>query len=349
MFEINKVNKNALSCVGSGLIALDVIVNGNPSTPAKLCAGGSCGNVLAILAFLGWNSSPVARLSKNKASENLLSDFSNFNINTSLISCTDDGATPIIIHRILKDKEGNPKHKFEFRIPKTNVWLPSFKPVLASAVDEIISKQASSDVYYFDRISRSAINLAKYYKSTGALIVFEPSSYSDNKQFLECIQLADIFKFSDDRISNFSELFPNPVCPLEIVTHGKQGLQYRMKFQKDTNWVKIPSFKFDNIIDGAGAGDWCTAGIINELGINGSMSFNNASRDDIERALKIGQLFGGINCIFDGARGIAYNLTYDSFIRVAEGLINNENIQIPSQEKGVDIITIPDFAFESIL
>lgn len=348
MIDINKIENKTSTCVGTGLIALDVILNGKPSTPAKLCAGGSCGNVLSILSFLGWQSKPIGRLAENKASEKLFNDFLNFNVSTALITTSDDGNTPIIIHRILKDKDGNPKHKFEFRNPVTNAWLPMYKPVLASSVESLTFKQPDSNAFYFDRVSRATINLAKYYKSKGALVIFEPSSYKEDKQFIECLEVAHIVKFSSDRIKNYSILNPTPVADLEIETLGSEGLKYRLKSDLQSDWKVISSFEFSNIKDSAGAGDWCTAGIINELGFDGINSFNKADRNTIEKALLIGQVFGGLNCNYDGARGIMYNISYSSFIETAKAVLNKTPIPFP-QNSHIEIPTINDFKFESIL
>jgi sugar/nucleoside kinase (ribokinase family) len=344
-----KIPKNhELTCVGTGLVALDVILNGSPSTPAKLCAGGSCGNVMSILAFLGWNSKPIARFSNNNAAKSLFADFENFKVDTSLISLSPDGVTPIIIHRILKDKFGNAKHKFEFRIPATNIWLPSYKPVLASAVDDLVSKQPNTKVFYFDRVSRSSINLAQFYKKEGALIFFEPSSFIDNKQFKECLEIADIIKYSNDRISNYTELFPTPVVELEIETLGKEGLKYRRKSSNSHVWKSIASFGIQNIVDSAGAGDWCTSAIINELGTAGSKSFYNLKDSQIEEALGIGQAFGAINCMYDGARGVMYNMNYDSFVKSVEALLNSS--EFPEIETSpIKVTAIENFEFNSIL
>lgn len=346
---MKKISNRASSIVGTGLVALDVILNGTPTTPAKLCAGGSCGNVLSILAFLGWKSKPIARLSDNGATEKLFNDFRKFKVDTSLISTTNDGKTPIIIHRILKDKDGRPQHKFEFKIPNTNIWLPAYKPVLASNVDELLTKQPLANIFYFDRISRSTINLASYYKENGAIIIFEPSSLKDDKQTLECLALADIIKFSHERISNYSQIFPEPNGFLEIETLGKDGLHYRLKSSENQNWKKIPPFKFDQIIDSAGAGDWCTAGIINELGFNGITSLRESTEKDIVRALTIGQALGGINCRYDGARGIMYNLSYSSLIENVEAIVNNKSEVVTEISNDVEIITIKDFDFNSLL
>jgi len=53
---------------GSGLIALDLIVSPESSSSFQAHAGGTCGNVLTVLAYLGWASYPVARLGDDAAS-----------------------------------------------------------------------------------------------------------------------------------------------------------------------------------------------------------------------------------------------------------------------------------------
>ena len=43
--------------VGTGLVALDVVINSDVHRPPRLWAGGTCGNVLTILSYLGWHAS----------------------------------------------------------------------------------------------------------------------------------------------------------------------------------------------------------------------------------------------------------------------------------------------------
>lgn len=351
MIRANKLTGGPSTILGAGLVALDVILNGAPTTPAKLCAGGSCGNVLTILSFLGWSSKPIARLSDNNATKNLFKDFKQFTVNTSLVTKSDDGKTPIIIHRILKDKDGNSQHKFEFKIPGTSIWLPMYKPVLANYVNTIINKQSKCDVFYFDRVSRSTIELAKHYSENGALIVFEPSSLKIDKQTSECLKLAHIIKFSSDRIDNYSELFPVANALLEIKTLGKDGLEYRLKASKDQDWKKVSAYKFENIKDSAGAGDWCTAGIINELGYQGLKSFAKAKEDQIVNALKVGQALGGLNCMFDGARGLMYNMDFEKVIDLLESVTANKPI-LPSSSINTtkaSVLTIKNLEFNTLL
>lgn len=42
--------------------------------------------------------------------------------------------------------------------------------------------------------------LAKHFKNNGVLVFFEPSMKPSTKGFSECVELADIIKFADQRI-----------------------------------------------------------------------------------------------------------------------------------------------------
>jgi fructokinase len=316
-----KSNKSPI-CVGAGLIALDVVLNGNPRTPLKVFAGGSCGNVITILSYLNWVTFPVARLKINEAAEELLSDLRIWNVRTAMVTRTEDGSTPIIIHRIKRDKNGNSIHRFEFKNPDTGRWLPSFKPVLLKEVEELTKKCESPDVFYFDRQTPSSIKLAKYYKSKGSLIFFEPSSIVDISTFMKCLKLADIIKFSSERVKEYSTTFKKQQVPLEIETLGINGLRYRFSQNLTCRkWTHIPSFKVGFVVDAAGAGDWCSAGIISQIGNKGKRGFDKINLKVLRNALRFGQALGALNCFFDGARGSMYNLDkkrLNSFIKVIQ-------------------------------
>ena len=72
---------------GAGLIALDVVIGATPEAPVRSYAGGTCGNVLAILAFLGWEAYPIARLNADVASERVRSDLSRWGVHLNHATC----------------------------------------------------------------------------------------------------------------------------------------------------------------------------------------------------------------------------------------------------------------------
>ena len=51
-------DKGRPSIFGTGLIALDLVISSDPATPVQSWVGGTCGNVLSILAYLGWDAFP---------------------------------------------------------------------------------------------------------------------------------------------------------------------------------------------------------------------------------------------------------------------------------------------------
>jgi fructokinase len=153
------------------------------------------------------------------------------------------------------------------------------------------------------------------------MIFFEPSSIKDEKGFKECLDVSDIVKFSDDRIPNYSSTFPKGQVSFEIQTMGDKGLKYRRK--NSSNWKELKGFSIDNVIDTAGAGDWCTAGIICDFFSN-NYSLKTISDIQFENSLKFGQILSAINCIFEGARGIMYNMPYEELIRKVENVISTK-------------------------
>jgi fructokinase len=294
-------------CFGAGLVALDVILNGSPETLPKLSAGGSCGNVISILGYLGWQCNPVARLANDQAAAELINDLKRWGIHIENISVNDQGSTPIIIHRILKDKSGRPMHRFEFRDPETKAYLPQFKPITKHIATEIINQDSRPQVFYFDRMNPGTLELATHLKSQGTVIYFEPSSIKDCTEFDKFLAISDIVKFSHDRIPDFKERYPSSRCFLEIETLGTQGLVYRTKKSSTPDqWRSIEAFSLSNIQDAAGAGDWFTSGIIYRLCSDGAQGLRDASVSKIKSALQFGQMLGAFNCLYDGARGLMY-------------------------------------------
>lgn len=334
-----KKKKNSI--IGAGLIALDVILNGNPETPPVYYAGGSCGNVLTILSYLNFDSYPVARLANNKAAQKLINDIQDWGVNIDLISLEVTGSTPIIIQRMKYGRDGTITHKFEFRNPETGNYLPSYKPLLGASVSQITDTHPQCDFFYFDRVSRSTIDLAKHYKKQGALIFFEPSSIKDpnDKQILECLDVVDIIKFSKDRIHDFEEKFPKGFAKIEIETLGNEGINFRINKNIPGKWHHLNPFNIDTVKDAAGAGDWCTSGIIFAFSTL-KKPFLKTTVSDWKDLINIGQAFGALSCFFSGARGMMYNIESKTLTRYINKLITYKQIKYDSVVKNPSAINL---------
>jgi fructokinase len=310
-------------CVGSGFVALDLIFEGKEKTrPAFTFAGGSCGNVLTILSYLAWDAIPVIRLKNDDEARRLVADLERWKVDTRFVHTEPTGTTPVVVQRICTAINGDPYHRFEWKCPSTGLWLPRFRPLPQRLALEISSKLPKPRVFYFDRATRSSLLLAKQAQASGALIFFEPSSRADEKLFGECVAIADVLKYSHERIRK--PLRRNPVNNprLEIITLGEDGLRYRLSDSEDRKWRYLPAMPVGQFKDAAGAGDWCSAGIIDCLARRGRTVFRRAAESTVEKALRYGQSLATINCRYAGARGSMYQLRRAEVDRqVAELLI----------------------------
>ena len=312
---------------GTGLVALDVVISSNINKPDYQWAGGTCGNVLTILSYLGWISFPIARLNTESSSLRVKDDMKNWKVRLDFAEMAPTASVPVITQEISTDKTGAPVHKFHFRnCPKCGSWLPNYKPVTLQATKIVKNSVKLGNVFFFDRTSPGALDLARYFKELGIIIYFEPSAKSDPKHFKEAIKLSDIVKYSEQRfVSIISGNIEKHRPVLEIQTLGENGLRYR--FKKRNSWVNLPEFEVEELVDTCGCGDWTTAGVICKLCGEGRKSLLNHSVETIKNALQYGQALGAWNCGFEGARGGMYRVDKSTFNKDIE-LILGKRTQI---------------------
>lgn len=294
---------------GSGLIALDIVLSGDTATPPRDWAGGTCGNVLAILAFLGWQAYPVARLNGDPASLRVKADLKKWGVSLDYAECAPTSHTPIIVQQIFRDGKGAAKHKFIWSCPSCGARLPSFRPVTANAVERVLPALSDASVFFFDRVSRAILTMAKKAAEEGAIIMFEPSGKGDPSLFKEAVQLAHILKYSRDRFTAIDGAIARGTnLTIEIQTLGREGLRVRDKLNGRTSpWREKGAVHAPLVIDTCGAGDWCTAGLIATLGEGGGAGLKKGGKALLEKAIDYGQLLAAWNCGFEGARGGMYS------------------------------------------
>jgi sugar/nucleoside kinase (ribokinase family) len=311
--------------IGTGLVALDVVISDNLTTDPILCAGGTCGNVLTALTFLGWQSYPVARLRSDAASKRVVEDLNSWGVKLDFVSLSDSGSTPVVVQHIRENRAGERSHSFSRKCPACGAWLPWYKAVKAANVPDLFPRLPKADVFYFDRTSRGAVSLAQNAKEEGAIVMFEPSSESDPGLLADALDSAHIVKVASDRLRG-NEEFVNAKAPLLLIeTLGDKGLRFAVKPTKGRrNWKTLPAFQIDKIRDSSGAGDWCTAGVISSLGHLGPAKLAKATLADIEMALRRGQAMASWNCQYDGARGGMYVSSKEDFDRAVSSILKGK-------------------------
>lgn len=337
--------KSRPSVFGTGLIALDLVMSIDKSQPVRAWTGGTCGNVLSILGYLGWDSYPIARLNGDVASLQVKEDFSRWGVHLDLAECTPTSATPIIIQEIRRGKNGMPIHRFAWSCPHCGKWFPGFKPVTVRNLALIAPKLIEPKVFFMDRLSRAGLSLASIAAERGALVVFEPSAKMDSRLLEEVLQIAHVVKYSDQRVQQI-EGIENKLSTvlLEVQTLGDKGLRYRSRLPnaKTKQWKEMSALSLPVIADTCGAGDWCTAGLISLIGIGGYEGFKELSRETLINALRYGQALAAWTCGFEGARGGMYfsdKSLFDEQIKlILKGDVSGI-IATPSQQNDISVQT----------
>jgi sugar/nucleoside kinase (ribokinase family) len=329
--------------VGSGLLALDVVVNVGSAEAPRCYSGGTCGNVLTILSYRGWHAAPVSRLAPGPAAERLLADLTDWKVSTEFISVQDGGSTPVIIERIARTAGGEPHHTFSWRCPGCGTHLPGYKPVLATVAEALTDKLPTAQVFFFDRVSRGVLRLAEASSKGGAVVAFEPSGVGDPDLFREAWSLAHVVKYSHERLRDIADLdlkrSEREGVLLEVETLGPGGLRYhsRLPKVKTSGWRELGAFTSKVFKDAAGSGDWCTAGILHRLARGGLRGLRATNAERLENALRYGQALACWNCGFEGARGGMYQVSRPTFERQVQKILQGGEVvpALPDEELAV--------------
>lgn len=321
--------KRRRSVVGTGLVALDIIINGDLQKKVRYLAGGTCGNVLAILSFLGWDSYPVGRLASSRASKLISKDLMKWGVHLDFLNISPTGDSPVITHKIHPKMRSSSDHTFSSKCPLCNAFLPRYKAIKNTQATIVKEKINSPTIYFLDRLSRGAIELAKVFLSTGALVVFEPSSRANDHLFLEALEIAHVLKYSNERFGKMRRRYRRVIPLLEIETFGARGLRFKSSLGKCKvrDWRSVPAMKISNVKDSAGAGDWTTAGIIDRLVGRGLEGVKKATTRDVLEALRFGQTLAAWNCAYEGARGGMYSLNRKQLLKNIKNL-SGKNVDL---------------------
>lgn len=293
--------------LGTGLVALDLVVSSDPETPIRSWAGGTCGNVLSILAWLGWDAYPIARMNEDAASTRVRADLERWGVHLDLSGCGPAVHTPIIVQEIRQSSKGGSTHRFSWSCLRCGGWLPSFKPVTRAVVDRVAPHVPGTSVFFFDRVSRGALDMAAAAAAEGAVVMFEPSGRGDEKQFIEALAVSHIVKYADQRLAALVGDGSPTNLRLEIQTLGSDGLRFRLpRDGRNPNWRGMKAVVAETLTDSCGSGDWCTAGVLATLATGGITMLDQATVPMVVDALSYGQELAAWNCRFEGARGGMY-------------------------------------------
>jgi fructokinase len=183
---------------------------------------------------------------------------------------------------------------------------------IASRVESGQGPYGSPCVFFFDRLSPGAVALAEAANRSGACVVFEPSARSGPSLLGRALAVTHLLKYAHGRKPGVVTNATAPGVFLEIETLGKQGLRYRLPTRTGRRWHHLQGLNEDRVVDEAGAGDWCTAALLNELCAQGGRGLTTSSSERIAVALQRSQIVASLACRFPGARGLMYAMNAEA-------------------------------------
>ena len=333
-FQIRKVS--GTRAWGAGLIAMDIVEADGSEFAAT---GGSCGNVMAILAWFGWASTPIARFGTDAAGQFIRTEFDTLGLDASHISCESRVDTPIVIQRFGKDKDGQRTHRFSLTCPECGAWLPRHRPITLKQSRSLGNSGQQPKIFYFDRVSPGAIQLAKIARERGALIVFEPASVGDENKFQQAVECCHVLKYSQERLGNAPDLAVARAPKLIVETQGRSGLRFRWR----NRWTHLRAITLDDPVDAAGSGDWCTATLIHGIGRQGAVGLAGLRKSELVTVLRTGQAIAAINCQYYGARGAMMVLSLQQINRYLQHLSDQASALVVEESSASRGAKAPEF------
>jgi fructokinase len=167
--------------------------------------------------------------------------------------------------------------------------------------------------------------------------MFEPSGFGHRTLFAEALAVADIIKYSGERLPSLfddSSVQRSPL--LEIQTLGSAGLRYRVGDTKRARAVS--AIPVDRAVDTAGAGDWCTAGLLHSLVGTPRAAGKKWKIQEIREALRLGQSLASLSCAYVGSRGMMYAMDPDELLKRAASLPRGDKPADPDPEAIVEAL-----------
>ncbi len=302
------------TCLLSGNFALDTIVtrdypngfvvgktNKFTETVVAESVGNTCGNVAAILPYLGVQSFPVAHFDLSEQGLQIKDDLQRYGADVRFVQNSANGGTTLLRCTHKRDKMTG-EHTTSFRATSPGSRFPRrrFLRVRDEAPAFIEKLDFTPDVFFFDAAEAGLRYLAGELRNKGTLVYFEPESDVDKAKFLKAIEVSDIVKFSHEKVSDLDFVAQN-TDKLFIRTMGAAGLEFNLCGQ---GWVKVATVPNENVVDWEGAGDWTTSQFIAFLCEKEMLSVAQMTVESVRGCLEIACRTASRSVSYMGSKGM---------------------------------------------
>lgn len=304
--------RRARSLVAAGYTPLDIVAYNHRVWHA---AGGTAGNVAAILSFLGSRTFIVADVGDDLAGRRVRQDLKKANVDVSYLRLNPRIRTPRLVHRITAGG-----HRFEFRCPSCHHAFPPSRPLTIDRADDVSAALETPDVCFIDRLNPATLRLAEKLHESGSVVVYEPSRPARPPLEHRMLAIARLVKYAHDCRADLATIEPRR-GQAWIETRGAAGARYRVG---TTKWRASPAFSYP-VIDAGGAGDWTTAGLIHTLDLRARVTLPR-----VGDALRWSQALAAVSCGAPGARGLARQQSAEDVLRSAQFLEQRQDSEVQS-------------------
>lgn len=302
------------TCLLSGNFALDTIVtrdypngfiigkaNKFTETIVTECVGNTCGNVAAILPYLGVQTFPIGHFDLSEQGLQIKRDLQRYGADIRFVENSENGGTTLLRCTHKRDKMTG-KHTTSFRATSPGSRFPKrrFLRVRDEAPAFIENLDFTPDIFFFDAAEAGLRYLAGELRKRGTLVFFEPESNADKKKFLKAVEVSDIVKFSHEKVRDMS-FVEQYTDKLFICTLGAEGLEFNLGGQ---GWEKVDSVPNDNVVDWEGAGDWTTSQFIACLCERNILSISQMTVERVRKSLEIACKTASHSVSYIGSKGM---------------------------------------------
>lgn len=302
------------TCLLSGNFALDTIVtrdypNGfvvgkaNKFTENIIAesVGNTCGNVAAILPYLGVQTFPIVHLDQSEQGYLIKNDLQRYGADVRFVQNSANGGTTLLRCTHKRDKMTG-EHTTSFRATSPGSRFPRrrFMRVRDEAPAFMENLDFVPDIFFFDAAEAGLRYLASELRKKGTLVYFEPESDADKAKFLKAVEVSDIVKFSHEKVGNLDFVAQNS-DKLFIRTMGAEGLEFNLCGQ---GWVKIDPVPNDNVVDWEGAGDWTTSQFIACLCEKDMLSLAQMTVESLRICLEVACSTASRSVSYMGSKGM---------------------------------------------
>lgn len=328
------ISKKKIQVLTLGYVPLDLIVTSVDPLSLERAAGGTCGNVSIILSRLGFATTMLAEFGDDPRGEYLRRDLAGEGVDIAGLTIRKDRPTGAIVEII--EPKRHRTHRFAFRCPICKANLRRSNLVTRAKTREYLTSTEQYSVLFLDRATAAVVEIVQNAVADNSFVFFEPNVIRSGSREELAAEQADIVKYAvPNSGTNRIEWNPSSTSRTRVVieTFGTEGLRYRRRLKNAqwSQWKQMQSIRAASVADTAGAGDWCTAGIIHDL-MTGPVSCR-WNGDKVDSAIIYGQSLAALSVSFTGPRGLTALTDFGDIKRIARRAANLGNVSPRSVQR----------------